>query len=205
LVPKVFDTSVYGIVTDSVTGAPLRDVYITLWEFVEWEDGWSYTRIADYQTKEDGKYSFEAFEGTFVLDAVIEGYDQYHSDVVELVSGDSLELNIELSQWTRGVTGIVYDENGDPMEGVAISLEGDGRRSGEFTATTDENGFYEIRVPWGGQYTLKAFYDGYRPYNEDVQMPQDEMLEQDIDMKKALLPGPLLQIVYFILSLIGYM
>jgi 5-hydroxyisourate hydrolase-like protein (transthyretin family) len=206
MAPKVFDTGIYGIVTDSETGTPLAEVYISLYEFIDDQNGQGYQWVSDFQTKDDGTYSFEVYEGSFVVSAGKEGYDQYVSDTIVLVSGDSVELNIGLSEWTRGVTGTVYDENGDPLEGVAITLEGgNGRRAGEFTATTDENGFYEIRVPWGGQYTLKAFYDGYRPYNEDVQVPQDDMLEQDIDMQKAILPGPLLQIVYFILSLIGYM
>jgi protocatechuate 3,4-dioxygenase beta subunit len=205
LVPKVYDTRLFGIVSDDGTGEPLSDAFIRVWEIITYEDGESYSFVQTTTTGADGKYSFNLYEGTFQIEVGKEGYDRYFSFYISLESGEQLEFNVELVQWARGVFGTVHDEDGDPFPGVTVSLESDNRNSNEFTTTTDENGEYEIRVPRGGDYTLKAFMDGYRPYNEDIEVPQDSMVEQDIEMNKALLPDPLLRILYLILSLLGIM
>ncbi len=205
LVPKVYDTRLFGIVSDDGTGEPLSDAFIRVWEIITYEDGESYSFVQTITTGADGKYSFDLYEGTFQLEVGKEGYDRYFSYYISLESGEQLEYNVELVQWARGVFGTVHDEDGDPFPGVTVSLESDNRNSNEFTTTTDENGEYEIRVPRGGDYTLKAFIDGYRPYNEDIEVPQDSMVEQDIEMNRALLPDPLLRILYLILSLLGLM
>jgi protocatechuate 3,4-dioxygenase beta subunit len=205
LVPKTFESRIYGVVTDSGSGDPLSDAFVRLWEIITYEDGESYSFVTSIVTSDDGKFSFDVEEGTFQVEVMKEGYDRHVSYYISVRSGEELEYNVELDQWARGVFGTVFDENGDPFPDVTVSLETDGRNSIEFTTTTDENGEYEIRVPRGGDYTLKAFMDGYRPYSQDMNLPQDSMAEQDIEMTKALLPDPLLRILYLILSILGLM
>ena len=202
LIPKVFDTVIYGAVTDASTGDPLPEVMVNLYEYIEYDDGGYYQFISYQITGIDGNYSFEAYEGEFVVYTSKEGYDAILYEIT-VGSGERYQLDIELVEWARGVFGKVTDQEGNPMAGVAVALETDNRNSIEFTTTTDENGEYEIRVPRQGQYTLKAFEDGYRPYNEDVRIPPDEMVEHDIEMTKARLPDPLLRILYAILALLG--
>ena len=202
LIPKVFDTVIYGTVTDASTGDPLPEVMVNLYEYIEYDDGGYYQFISYQITGSDGNYSFETYEGVFRVYASKEGYDRIWKEIT-VGSGEKAHLDIALEQWARGIYGKVTDQDGNPMEGVAVALETDNRNSIEFTTTTDENGDYEIRVPREGQYTLKAFEDGYRPYSEDVRIPPDEMVERDIEMTKARLPDPLLRILYAILALLG--
>jgi len=205
LVPKVYDTRIYGIISDADTGEPLSDAYVQLDEVITTEDGGYHSFVQYTNTGDDGKYSFEVYEGTFQIYVSKEGYDYHISLDISVGAGDEVEYNVELAEWARGVFGVVYDENGDPFPGVTVSLETSGRRSWEFSTETDENGEYEIRVSRGGEFTLKAFMDGYRPYNQNIEVPGDSMVEQDIDMVKALLPDPLLRILYLILTILGIM
>jgi hypothetical protein len=202
LVPKVFDTLIFGIVSDSKTGDPLPEVYIEIYEMVEQDNGDSILTFLDYQiTGHDGKYSIEAYEGTFLFSASREDYNDYIAEIT-VESGEQYRLDISLRQWTTGITGVVMDgSNSGPLMGVTVTLE---CPWGSFSNTTDENGIFEILLPQGGEHTLKAFKDGYQPFNRDIEVQDSSMNEFDFVMKEALLPGPLLQIVYFILSLIGY-
>ncbi len=58
---------------------------------------------------------------------------------------------------TGKIAGTVVDENGDPMPGVAVTIEG--TRLG---ATTDANGRYFILRVSPGTYTVRAILIGYR-------------------------------------------
>jgi hypothetical protein len=201
MVPKVNDTVISGVVTDGQTGDPLPNVFIELMELIQGEDGWTSNYYLGYQiTDSEGHYSFDAYGGTFLISASLEDYYDYMAEITVL-SGERYRLDISLQQWDTGITGVVMDgSNSGPLMGVTVTLEGPW---GSFSNTTDENGLYEIMLPQGGEHTLKAFKDGYQPYNRDVDVPDGTMTEYDLVMREAFLPDPLLQIFYYILSLIG--
>lgn len=61
---------------------------------------------------------------------------------------------------TASVTGVVLDENGNPLGGVGIA-------SRFATASTDENGFYLIRIRADSENTLLFSRQGYREFRLD--------------------------------------
>lgn len=68
------------------------------------------------------------------------------SNALENVSGkESLEAELQ-NDGRKTITGIVTDENGDPMAGVVVLIKGKDVR-GNFGVETDKEGHYSITVP----------------------------------------------------------
>ena len=200
LEPKIYNTTIYGTVTDSETGEPLSDVVVSLGE-VYYDDSGHKTKWGEYLiTDVDGKYSFEVFKGNFSISARKEEYYGYSSEDFFVDEGEEYQLDIELEPWDQGVFGKVTDEEGNPISDLVVTLENDWIRAND---VTDENGEYEIITPWAGEYTLKAHEDGYRPYVENIDIGEGEMEEVDIEMVESQLPSPILTIVYMIMSLLA--
>lgn len=200
LEPKVFNTTIYGTVTDSETGEPISDVVVVLYE-VEYEgNGYSGYGIGYMVTSEEGTYSFEAYRGDFEVRANMEEYYTYWSEPFFVDEGERYQLDIEMYPWNTGVNGVVKDEQGNPMSDIVVTLENDWLRTND---VTDENGEYEIIIPRGGEFTLKAHEDGYRPYVETITIQDGEMEEVNIEMVESQLPSPVLKIIYIILSLLA--
>ncbi len=200
LEPKVYNTTIYGTVTDSETGEPLSDVFVSIGEVYYEEYGYSTYGIDYLITDVDGKYSFEVYKGNFSISAQKEEYSRYWSDPFFVDEGEEYQLDIELEPWDQGVFGKVTDEEGNPISDLVVTLENDWIRSND---VTDENGEYEIITPWAGEYTLKAHEDGYRPFVENIDIGEGEMEEVDIEMVESQLPSPILTIVYMIMSLLA--
>jgi hypothetical protein len=200
LEPRVYNTRIFGIVTDSETGDPLDEAVVSLGFVVQTPMGWRINRINSTISDNDGSYSFDISEGNYSLDVYKEGYNSESTRPFFVESGENFEKNIELDKWSQGVFGIVTNRDGEPMADITVSLEGDRMRGND---VTDENGYYKIRVIKGGQFTLKAHEDGYRPYIMPLNIHEDEMKEVDISMVESHLPSPILRIVYLILSLLG--
>lgn len=199
LEPRVYDTRIFGVITDSETGDPISEVVVNVWEHFEDEDSWP-QHVSQIVTGEDGKFSFEIYEGEFSLDARRDGYDRLGTDPFYLKSGEEYEINLEMDQWNQGVEGKVTDEEGEPMVGIVVSIEAKRYR---LATETDENGDYVLNVPFEGTFTLSAQEDGYRPFVEEIEISEGDMEEVDIEMVESQLPAPILQLLYIILSLIG--
>ncbi|WP_265111614.1 carboxypeptidase-like regulatory domain-containing protein [Halosolutus halophilus] len=77
---------------------------------------------------------------------------------------------------TGTVEGTVTDENGEPIEGVEIAAT-------EFTgsATTDENGAYEVEIGVGEQ-PLRFSASGYETVEETVEVRANETAALDVSM-----------------------
>ena len=198
---KVFDTRIFGSVTDYLTGEPISDAIVYLGEVTIEENGYS-TYFSEYFiTDEDGTYFFEVYEGNYSIAAEKEGYeDVWSSDPFFVRSGDEYQHDIRMKEWNQGVYGIVTDENGDPMSGLVVTVESDYYRGRN---VTDDEGYYEIDIPYTGEYTLKAHEDGYLPYVESIRVNYNQMTEHNIEMVESQLPSPVLKIIYIILSLIA--
>lgn len=200
LEPKVFDTRIFGVAKDSETGEPLSDVVVNLLEIVKEDENAWLQSVDQTITGEDGKYSFEIYTGNFSLEARKQGYDRIWIEPFHVESGEEYEMDFEMVAWNQGVKGRVTDETGQPMEGIVVSMDAQWFRS---MVETDENGEYEIVVPWEGSYTLRAQEEGYRPFVSQVEIANDEMEEIDIEMVESQIPAPILQLVYLILSMLG--
>lgn len=196
----VYDTRIFGIVTDFETGEPIAEAMVNIWELWD-EDGEVRWSIASQViTGSDGKYSCEVFQGNYSLDVGAEYYDRYIEESLFLESGEEYEHDVELHPWNQGVKGTITDEEGEPLENIGVSLSSDYFRIG---TNTDENGDYELFVPKEGILSFSAQGDGYRPFVTDVEITDDEMEELDVEMVESYLPPTLLRAVYIILILIS--
>ena len=87
------------------------------------------------------------------------------SDKVKVIVKPVVKLLIEHEEPAATIAGTVTDSGtDDPIEGAEVVVEGTG-----LSATTDENGDYEIDdVPVGGPYTVTASADDYEDASDDV-------------------------------------
>ena len=76
-----------------------------------------------------------------------------------------------LAQGITRITGMVVDENGDPVAGAMVSAQ-DQRDSGALESTTDSDGRFAM-LGSRGLWTLTVFADGYDPATDTAQVRQD--------------------------------
>ena len=67
---------------------------------------------------------------------------------------------------------------------------------------SDEEGNYEIRAP-PGEYVIEVSADNYFDYDDVITVPEDGMLEYDVEMEKISVKGGLSLILDFIMEIIG--
>jgi len=80
-----------------------------------------------------------------------------------------------------GVTGVVSDSDGEPIEGATVSVEENG-----FASETGPDGEYTVLSP-PGNYTVTASGFGYEETSESVSIPDNEtFVEQNITLADAL-------------------
>jgi len=78
------------------------------------------------------------------------------------------------------ISGMVYDENSNPMAGAEIIIE-----NTLVTATTDENGFYELQSVLHNDYSVIASYFGYDDLSHVITLAEDA---QTLDFNMTLRP-----------------
>jgi hypothetical protein len=195
--PIHYNSTFFGIVTDSETGQPIFEVHIDL--YIEVSQG-SYDYLDDFSTGLDGKYSFDVNDGSYIINFGSYGYYSYQSENIK-VSGEDRQLNVDLDPFQLGIYGQVTDENGNPMEGVSVQIDNDYYSA---YVTTEIDGKYVLKVPLTGDYTISAFANGHRPFSQDVTIVEGDMKEIDIQMQKSYIPDPILRILYLILSMLGF-
>ncbi|PIE78728.1 MAG: hypothetical protein CSA15_06285 [Candidatus Delongbacteria bacterium] len=77
---------------------------------------------------------------------------------------------------TGKIKGYVKDENGEPLAGANVVLDGT-----SWGAETDEDGYYYIIGVRAGSYKLKCMFIGYREATADIKVKVD--LTQTLDLK----------------------
>jgi hypothetical protein len=146
--------SVEGLVTDSVTGAPIPRVHVILRGAIDGGQPGQYGTSAG----PDGKFSMAGVApGTYSVDAKRAGFvmppssrDRTH---MELKAGDT-KTGIEIKLTPTGtIIGHVMNADGEPMEGARVEAEG--ARSYDF-GDTDEHGQFRIGGLPPGRYRVKA-------------------------------------------------
>ena len=74
--------------------------------------------------------------------------------------------------WSQiGVSGIVYDEKGNPKEAVEIQIQ-----STSVNQMTDASGRYGLEVAQTGIYKLIAFTYGYQIFEKLIQISSDNLI-----------------------------
>ena len=77
------------------------------------------------------------------------------------------------------VLGNVTDPAGNPISGAIITLDG-------YEATTDENGYYEIKnVKCGKKYKITATAEGYQPFEGELDLKESGVYRVDITLYKV--------------------
>lgn len=170
------DGMVVGTITDSETGSPISGVTVT-------------TQDLEHQDTSDssGEYLLFLPPATYTLLAVMDGYET-GTQTVTVTSGGTQTLDFELTPGTTGgegtVTGLVTaSQNGDPLEGVTISVTGVAT-----TVTTDANGTYSITAPSGLQEIIAAF-EGYYTISSGVVVVTDGSISQNFSLSPEISSG----------------
>ena len=148
--------SVQGTVTNSVTGAPIPRVHVTLQGM---KDGDS----ARYGTTSgpDGSFSITGIPpGSYSEFSERVGFvtsrESSHGRArVNVKSGDDTTgIEIRLTP-TGAISGQLTNSDGDPVEGASVAAQGRGDSFGAY-GTTDENGQFRIGGLAPGKYSVHA-------------------------------------------------
>lgn len=191
--PVEYDFTIHGEVEDQESHDLIPNVTVTL---EEWVVPGVFTPRRDLRTNETGGFSFNIKNGLYRL--VFEKEDYYTDYFLFDTSGNGLHLRKTMRAYYRGVRGVVKDSSGSPIEGATLCLRDDDE---VYYETTGETGEYEILIPYGGDYTLTCYADGYRPEGKPVRV-QGSIVEIDIHMEEPRIPL-IYQFLYLILELLG--
>jgi Fe(3+) dicitrate transport protein len=73
------------------------------------------------------------------------------------------------------VSGVVYDEKGNPKEGVEIQIQ-----NTNVNLKTDASGMYSLQVAEVGTYQLIAFTYGYQIFEKSIQISRDTLIDYSL-------------------------
>ena len=145
--------SVRGVVTDTVTGAPITRVHVTL---IGNSNG---TQLAyGAMTTPDGRFSIDGIapaQYTFTAERVgyVDTSRAAGSTSISLQADEKkTDVTLKLTQ-TGAITGRVTDSDGQPVEGAAVTVDGGG---GMTVSQTDDQGQYRIGGLSPGRYRVRA-------------------------------------------------
>lgn len=123
--------------------------------------------------------------GVYALKATLEGYEPQTIENVEIVAGQTTQVDFSLvtggSDPTKGALyGVVLDGDGNGIEGAAVVVEVCTRCAGQ--ATTDENGAYRIEGLSPGDYTIQASKSGYASQSQDATVEGGQETELNFEL-----------------------
>ena len=141
--------SIHGVVTDSVTGAPIAGAAV------------SYSGGAA-TTGANGAYSLAGVtEGSYAVSVSAAGYNG-QSPQVSVGPGANVVKNVALAPLPGTVTGTVVDvATGTPLVGATVTYSGG-------STTTDGQGRYSVSAVTEGSYAFTASASGYSPQTQTV-------------------------------------
>jgi large repetitive protein len=194
LEPKT--TMVYGYVTNLDTEEPVPNAYVQLYSTNV--DGNDWRAYSD----ENGYYTIFADPGDYKISVQIRGYKIYESEEFELIEGQELEMNISLDPIKTGIYGMVANEDGGAIPDAYIRLYQEDRGGYFGSAFTDDEGNYEIRAP-PGEYIIEVSADEHFDYDDTVTLPEENMMEYNVEMSEISVTGVLKYIYEFIMEIVG--
>ncbi|MEN3202634.1 MAG: carboxypeptidase-like regulatory domain-containing protein [Atribacterota bacterium] len=145
--------TVQGKVVDAVTGVGVEGAQVRLRDFPECFD----------LTASDGSFVLSRVPaGRRVFVVYSTGYAQ-KSEVVNVPQGvSSFSLTIELAPLLGKLVGYVWDEEGKPIAGALVTVDGGN------IATTDQNGSFALDNLPVGKVVLVVEKEGFVPYVTEV-------------------------------------
>lgn len=109
--------------------------------------------------------------------------------VIGIGCGDDDDDDDDTIPQVGGIEGTVMDaETEAALEGATVTLQMDGASIADVTATTDENGAYEMNDIDAGTYTITATLAGYAQGSQEVTVETDQVATADF-MLEASEPG----------------
>jgi protocatechuate 3,4-dioxygenase beta subunit len=149
---QVQKAALAGTVTNSVTGEPVPRALVSLiGVFKE-----RYSAV----TGLDGDFSISGIApGAYHISPRRTGFSMAHnaSADLQLEAGESKRIDLQMAP-TGAVTGLVTDENGEPVENASVSA--DGPEGGE-SAATDQNGAFRIGGLAPGRYRIRVSWNSF--------------------------------------------
>ena len=148
--------AVDGIATNSLTGAPLPRVHVTLRD-----PGDAAARPYGALTTEDGKFSIQSIKpGTYVVTGSRMGFAMARGARLTLrlkAEDRNGDLRLQLTP-TGAISGRVMDAEGEPLEGASVTVDGSSVRN-EFT--TDQDGHFRIGGLAPGKYRVRTRHESF--------------------------------------------
>ena len=148
---------VEGVVVDSLTGAPLPRVRVTLKDLAA-----AVTEQYGAQSTEEGKFSVDGVKpGSYSVVGQRVGYVMPRVKVTVKVDDKPSSVQLQLVP-VGGISGRITDSDGEPVEHASVTAEGLTRRE----STTDEKGHFRLGGLAPGKYRIKASHASqfYRLY-----------------------------------------
>lgn len=192
LEPEDLNSTIFGNVYEEESGEPVAKVHIYL---INLDMDYKYSVRSD----EEGYYEKNVVPGNYTIEVFEQNYHYYESDPFMLEDGEKKKADIPLEKVKNGINGVVTDEDGEPLEMVEIQFQSENFFTNQ---VTDEEGKYEVRLP-PGEYKVSARKASYRPHNNEVEVPENEMVRYDIEMKQSPVLGFLERILTIIWELLG--
>lgn len=164
--------SIFGTVTDYVTGDPVSNANVRL------NPGGETTL-----TGSDGSYQFnDVANGNYSLSLSKNGYVDLDDDyVIEIENGNSVHRDLRLKQEVFGaISGTVVDlETGEPIAGALVTLS-----PGGMNIYTGDDGRFEFLDLDARQYTVTAQKTGYITNRKTVMLVAGSVININLIMLK---------------------
>ena len=163
------NSTLYGQVTDNITGDPIENATVSISQGNDWEDPNYYQNRT--VTDDNGDYLLNLSAGFYKMQVF--GPDGYYSNLMFQIPtvtlenidvGISQDLEMDVALDPVNFMGNVTDKNGDPvasppaiimafnLEGLSFSDDDDDDEDGDFNgfiAIIDDNGSYELHLTEG--------------------------------------------------------
>lgn len=171
-----------GYVHDQDSGAPLVGANV----YVNWQSPEGYSWSNSTLTNSTGYYLVGCIAGTTWVDAYMEDYFSYYSDVYSTTEGDIVWLNISLVPYplaNASVCGYVRDsQTGDPIRNANINVDCETPYGYWDNSTrSDDTGFYSIGV-LSGQVGLDCYAINYDSIYSDFVVDENETIWINISL-----------------------
>jgi outer membrane protein OmpA-like peptidoglycan-associated protein len=171
---------IVGTVVDAETGEPVSGALVTVLD----EEGDLVDDLSRVATDEEGVFLTPGLEaGAYVLGITADEYEKSTDCSAELEETGDVEVECELTPVPRPATiqGKVTDaRNGDPLEGVEVTVEGPETRS----ATTDELGLFEVEVE-AGDYSVVGELEDYFDKQVGIEVEPGATIGLDLPMSRV--------------------
>lgn len=138
--------------------------------------------VRDYPDRNDLTASDGSFfiprvpAGRQVLVVSVSGY-MTKSQAVNIPETGTFKVTVELSPLLGKVTGFVWDENGKPVAGAQVTIDG------QYTVTTQANGSFSLSNLPVGIFVLTVEKEGLVPYAGEVEIQMSSVTVVNVVLK----------------------